>query len=439
LIQTQADRGRSDDGSGRLDRRRRAAYRRADRTRSRNWNSPLIPHGLHVVGADGADRAPGDGGLPAGHERASDTRSACPTDGGRTPWPPARPPIGIKQAGLKSNAEGRAAIVRLAEAASHLAAERMNSGLMHALDGGFTEPVAGGDLMRSPEILPTGRNIHGFDPFRLPSAFAVIDGWAQADRLIARHVADGNAHAGTVAMVLWGTDNLKTEGGPIGQALALMGAKPRFDSFGRLAGADLIPLEELGRPRIDVIMTLSGIFRDLLPLADQACWPKPRSRRLRRGTGRENPIRANALAYQARHDCDLEVAALRVFGNDDGAYGGNVNLMVDGGAWDNEEELGETFAKRKGFAYGMDGKPVRHEGLLRDVLSNVDMAYQNLESVEVGVTTIDHYFDSWAVSPAPSAPRAAKRCPSISAIRPPATARSARSANRSPWRPGPAP
>ena len=115
-------------------------------------------------------------------------------------------------------------------------------------------------------MLPTGRNLHGLDPFRMPSAFAVRDGMRQADKLLARYQQDHQALPETVAMVLWGTDNLKTEGSPMAQALALMGAAPRFDSYGRLAGAQLIPLAELGRPRIDVVITLSGIFRDLLPM-----------------------------------------------------------------------------------------------------------------------------------------------------------------------------
>ena len=83
-------------------------------------------------------------------------------------------------------------------------------------------------------MLPTGRNLHGFDPFRIPSAFAVRDGARQAERLLARHARRATALPETVAMVLWGTDNLKTEGGPIAQALWLMGAEPRLDSYGRL-------------------------------------------------------------------------------------------------------------------------------------------------------------------------------------------------------------
>ena len=107
-------------------------------------------------------------------------------------------------------------------------------GILHALDGRYIRPAPGGDLLRSMDVLPTGRNLHGFDPFKLPSAFAVQDGARQAQRLLDRHAADGNGLPETVAMVLWGTDNLKTEGGPIAQVLALMGAVPRYDSYGRL-------------------------------------------------------------------------------------------------------------------------------------------------------------------------------------------------------------
>ena len=130
--------------------------------------------------------------------------------------------------------------------------------IINALDGKFTPPVPGGDIVRSKDILPTGRNIHAFDPFRMPTTFACRQGEIQADLLLKTH----KELPKTVALVLWGSDNIKSDGEQIAQALALIGAKPRFDSFGRLSGADLISLEQLGRPRIDVVMTLSGIFRD---------------------------------------------------------------------------------------------------------------------------------------------------------------------------------
>ena len=256
-------------------------------------------------------------------------------------------------------------------------------------------PVPGGDLLRTPAILPTGRNLHGFDPFRIPSAFAVTDGARQAERLLARHVADGHPLPESIALVLWGTDNLKTEGGPIAQALALMGARPRFDSYGRLAGAELIPLAELGRPRIDVMITLSGIFRDLLPLqikllAEAAFLAATADEPVER-----NFVRKHALAYMQEHGCDLETAALRVFSNADGAYGSNVNHLIENGRWDDEDELAETYTRRKCFAYGRVGPArARRRRCSRACSRGVELAYQNLDSVELGVTTVDHYFDT---------------------------------------------
>ena len=107
-----------------------------------------------------------------------------------------------------------------------------------------------------------------------------------------------------------------------------------------------------------------------------------------------NFIRKHALAFQAAHGGDLETAALRVFGNAEGAYGANVNSLIDNSRWDDEDELAETYTRRKGFAYGRAGRPVQQPALLKSVLAGVDLAYQNLDSVELGVTTIDTYFDT---------------------------------------------
>ncbi len=279
---------------------------------------------------------------------------------------------------------------RRAELDAALTEETELPALMRALGGRFIAPVPGGDLIRSPEILPTGRNIHAFDPFRMPTAFAMADGARQAQLLLETH----REMPRSVALVLWGSDNIKSDGGPIAQALTLMGARPRFDSYGRLSGADLVPLAELGRPRIDVVMTLSGIFRDLLPLQTrmlaEAAW--------KAATAEEDPaqnfVRANALAYAERIGCDMETASLRVFSNAEGAYGSNVNQLVDGSAFGDEDDLADAYEARKGFAYGRSGKPAPQAALLKAALGTVDLAYQNLESVELGVTTVDHYFDT---------------------------------------------
>ena len=285
-------------------------------------------------------------------------------------------------------------VTALSTASRQLTEDSEVDGLMHALDGRFIKPAPGGDVLRTPEVLPTGRNLHGFDPFKIPSAFAVKDGAQQAQKLIDRYVADGNPLPESIAMVLWGTDNLKTEGSPIAQALFLMGARPRFDSYGRIAGATLIPLEELGRPRIDVVITLSGIFRDLMPLqikllAEAAFFAAEADEPLE-----QNFIRKHALAYQAAHGCSLEEASLRVYGNAEGAYGSNVNNLVENSRWDEEDELAEVYSRRKGFAYGRSGRPVQQPALLQSVLKDVALTYQNLDSVELGVTTVDNYFDT---------------------------------------------
>ncbi|TKD50937.1 magnesium chelatase subunit H [Sphingomonas baiyangensis] len=315
----------------------------------------LIPDGLHVLGA----------AMPA--ER-------------RDAW-------------LAAIAEGNPD-ADTATIATRLDANDELGALIRALDGGYVPPAPGGDLVRTPDVLPTGRNLHGFDPFRVPSRFALDEGRAAADRLLARHVEDHGRLPASVAMVLWGTDNLKTDGAQLAQALALMGARPRFDGYGRLAGAELVPLAELGRPRIDVVATLSGIFRDLLPLQTrmlaEAAWLAASADE----AAAENHVRAHALAFAAQHGCDLETAALRVFSNAEGAYGANVNQMIDAGGWTDPDEIAEMFERHKGFAYGVKGAPVRHAALLKSQLAGVEATYQNLDSAELGVTDIDQYVDT---------------------------------------------
>lgn len=314
----------------------------------------LIPHGLHVVGE-----------VPDAAQRKEM----------------------LDAAGVTDTAE-------FARLDALLATEHELPAILHALDGGYTRPAPGGDLLRTTDVLPTGRNLHGFDPFKIPSAFAVKDGARQADRLLARHAADGKGLPETVAIVLWGTDNLKTEGGPIAQALWLMGAEPRHDSYGRLTGAKLVPLDLLGRPRIDVMVTLSGIFRDLLPLQTKLLAEAALLAASAEESIEDNFIRKHALAHLAQHGGEMAQAALRVFGNADGAYGTNVNQILDAGLWTDEDELADAYVKRKGFAYGVDGKAARQDKVLTQLLGSVDVTYQNLDSVEVGLTTIDQYFDT---------------------------------------------
>ena len=353
----------------------------------------LIPFGLHVVGEPlkTDDRhelllAMAESGGASSIDAVAFTRAIEAEDAGSLE-------VVLRDAMHDAAEDAPARLTQtLVEAATALGEDHELRAILRALDGRFIQPVKGGDVLRAPEILPTGRNLHGFDPFRLPASFAHSEGCRQAEQLLARHQADAGALPESVALVLWGTDNLKTEGVSIAQALALLGAEPRQDSYGRVVGARLLPLEQLGRPRIDVLVTLSGIFRDLLPMQTQllaeASWLAATADE----DVEQNFVRKHVLAYQEEHGCDLEQAALRVFSNAEGAYGSNVNLMLDSGRWEDEEELADCYTQRKGFAYDRHGKVSQQSDLLNRVLEDVDLAYQNLDSVELGVTTVDHYF-----------------------------------------------
>ena len=354
----------------------------------------LIPNGLHVVG-EAPSRSDRIGWLKAAAE--------AQIDDGQVALDAIEALVdGDKGAALLASSFGRGkpdaergeATAILAKLAGDLAKDHELPALLAALDGRYIEPVAGGDILRNPAIAPTGRNLHGFDPFRIPSAFAVTEGRRQAERLLDRHKASGGALPETVAIVLWGTDNLKNEGTSLAQALALIGAVPRFDGYGRLAGAALLPLEELGRPRIDALVTLSGIFRDLLPLQSKLVAEAAFLAATADEPDETNFVARHARAYAKETGCDIETAALRVFANADGAYGSNVNLMVDGGAWESEGELANAYTRRKCFAIDRKGRSSEQKALLTSTFSTVDLTYQNLDSVELGVTTIDHYFDT---------------------------------------------
>ncbi|WP_439515447.1 magnesium chelatase subunit H [Oceanibaculum nanhaiense] len=356
----------------------------------------LIPHGLHVAGhcLDAAERT----------EMLTHAAKAMPELADETALPElVQAIVGDDEtrlarlaAGMKAKPETPAgeAIARLVALNEGLAENGELDGIVRALDARFLPPSPSGDLLRTPGLLPTGRNMHGFDPFGIPSAFALQDGERQAALVLEHYMKGGAALPETVALVLWGTDNLKTGGAALGQALALMGARPRYDAYNRVCGAELIPLEELKRPRIDALITLSGIFRDLLPIQASMLAEASYLAAMADEPAEWNFIRKHAQAYCTAHGCDTEAAAYRVFTNADGAYGANVNMLITSSAWSDDEEIAKTYSSRKSFAIDRKGKTSHQAEALDAILGEVDMAYQNLDSVEVGVTTIEHYFDT---------------------------------------------
>ncbi len=270
-------------------------------------------------------------------------------------------------------------------------------GLLTGLNGEFVNPGPGGDPIRNPDVLPTGKNIHALDPQSIPTAAAVKAAKVVVDRLIARQQAENDgAYPETIACVLWGTDNIKTYGESLAQILWMVGAKPVPDSFGRVNKLELLSLEELGRPRIDVVVNCSGVFRDLfinqMALLDKA---------VKMAAEADEPlemnyVRKHAIAQAAELGVSVRQAATRVFSNASGSYSSNINLAVENGTWENEEELQNMYLARKGFAFDADnpGMMSQNEALFKASLKTADVTFQNLDSSEISLTDVSHYYDS---------------------------------------------
>lgn len=270
--------------------------------------------------------------------------------------------------------------------------------LARGLRGEYIEPGPGADVIQNPEVLPTGRNTHAVNPYSVPSHTAFARARNSVELLLERHRAERGGYPRAMALVLWGLDNIKTQGEGVAQALWLLGVRPSRDSLNRVSGVEIIPLEELGRPRIDVVMTVSGIFRDLFAPTMQLLDLAVRRVVDLDESNEWNYVRRNVREQAEAEGCSADDAALRVFSNAPGSYGTNVNFMVTGSHWENAEALGQLFVKRKCFAYGRDGEGRALEGreapeALSRALARVEATHQNLDSFEIGVTDVDHYFE----------------------------------------------
>ena len=264
--------------------------------------------------------------------------------------------------------------------------------VVHALGGGYIEPSPGNDVVRNPGVLPTGRNIHGLDPQIIPSAVARRSGERRVRALLERALAESGEYPETTAIVLWGTDNIKSDGEGVAQVLAFMGVKPISDGLGRVNGVKLIDLDALKRPRLDVVVTVSGIFRDLMgpqmALMDKA---------VRLAAQADEPEELNFVKKHVNADMrdgrTFDEAVARVFSNAAGSYGANTNFMIESSSWQDEAEISDMFLTRKGFAYGVKSEGDDARALMERALSRVTLSFQNVDSAELGITDIDHYFE----------------------------------------------
>lgn len=262
--------------------------------------------------------------------------------------------------------------------------------LLRGLNGEYIPPAPGGDLLRDGAgVLPTGRNIHALDPYRMPSPAAYERGREIAQKIIAQHLAEYGKYPETVAVMLWGLDAIKTKGESLGILLELVGAEPVKEGTGRVVRYELKLLAEVGHPRIDVLGNLSGIFRDsfvnIIELLDDL---------FQRAADADEPedqnfIRRHALALKAQ---GVENASARLFSNPAGDFGSLVNDRVVDGNWESGEELGNTWQSRNVFSYGREDKGQARPEVLNTLLKTSDRIVQEIDSVEYGLTDIQEYY-----------------------------------------------
>ena len=260
--------------------------------------------------------------------------------------------------------------------------------ILHALNGGFIEAGPSGSPMRGLiNVLPTGRNFYSVDPKSLPSRLAWETGQLLADSLIERYQADHDGNYPTsVGISAWGTSAMRTSGDDIAEVFALLGVRPLWDEASRrVIDLEVIPLEELGRPRIDVTVRISGFFRDAFPhvlgLLDDAVQmvanlDEPLD---------QNYVRAHALDDGAEH-------VRRIFGSKPGTYGAGLLQLIESGNWRDDHDLAAVYTAWGGYAYGRGLDGVEAADDMRTAYKRIQVAAKNVDSTEHDIADSDDYF-----------------------------------------------
>ncbi|MGY1689237.1 cobaltochelatase subunit CobN [Geodermatophilus sp. SYSU D01105] len=265
--------------------------------------------------------------------------------------------------------------------------------VLHALDGGYVPAGPSGSPLRGlVNVLPTGRNFYSVDPRAIPSRLAWETGQAMAESLVERYRADTGSWPRSVGLSVWGTSAMRTSGDDVAEVLALLGVRPLWDDASRrVTGLEPIPLEELGRPRIDVTVRISGFFRDAFPhvvtMLDDAVT-------LAAGldeAASDNFVRAHVDADVAAHG-DRRRATTRVFGSKPGAYGAGLLPLIDSRDWRGDADLAEVYAVWGGYAYGrgLDGVAARPD--MESAYRRIAVAAKNVDTREHDLADSDDYF-----------------------------------------------
>ncbi|QJY47595.1 cobaltochelatase subunit CobN [Pseudonocardia broussonetiae] len=265
------------------------------------------------------------------------------------------------------------------------------TGVLHALDGGHVPAGPSGSPTRGlVNVLPTGRNFYSVDPKAIPSRSAWEIGLMLADSLIARHLADTGEHPRSVGLTVWGTSAMRTQGDDLAEILALIGTRPVWDEASRrVTGFEIVPREELGRPRIDVTVRISGFFRDAFPhvitLLDDAFAA------VAEVDEPDNYLREHVEADVAEHG-DRRRATARIFGSKPGAYGAGLLPLIDARNWRSDADLAEVYAVWGGYAYGrgLDGREARAD--MEQSFRRISVAAKNQDTREHDIVDSDDYF-----------------------------------------------
>ncbi|MFC9976976.1 cobaltochelatase subunit CobN [Spirillospora sp. NPDC127200] len=265
--------------------------------------------------------------------------------------------------------------------------------VLHALDGGYVPAGPSGSPLRGLiNVLPTGRNFYSVDPKAVPSRLAWETGRAMADSLLERYRQDTGEWPQSVGLSVWGTSAMRTSGDDIAEVLALLGVRPVWDEASRrVTGLEPIPLAELGRPRIDVTVRISGFFRDAFPHAVAMLDDAVQLAAAQEEDAADNFVRAHVQADQAEHG-DARRATMRVFGSRPGAYGAGILPLIDSRNWRDDSDLAEVYAVWGGYAYGrdLDGVPARPD--MENAYRRISVAAKNTDTREHDIADSDDYF-----------------------------------------------
>ncbi len=275
------------------------------------------------------------------------------------------------------------------------------SGFLTGLDGRFVPPGPSGAPTRGrPDVLPTGRNFFSVDSRAVPTPAAWHLGRKSAELLIMRHRQDHGEWPTSFGLSAWGTSNMRTGGDDIAQAMALIGAKPVWDaSSRRVTGYEIITLAELGRPRVDVTLRISGFFRDAFPtqidLFDRAI----RAIGDLEEDAKDNPIarrmteERRALGEQGMNEKEARRrAGYRIFGSKPGAYGAGLQALIDEKGWSDRADLAEAYLTWGGYAYGADAEGEAERGQFERRLSGLEAVVHNQDNREHDLLDSDDYY-----------------------------------------------